>query len=864
MEQITIIKPNATEIDLMRLSPAISNLEAIQSRTLLDVDIVTISFISPEVLDIDIKDKVVIFNEEYTLNELPAIQKTSTRAFAYMCIFEGSMYDLLKVQFLNADVFGGAIGTSFDLTGELKDFIDVIINNMNRVYPGKWSLISYPETDVKTMNFSEANCLEALQNICSEFQFEFEITQGASGLRYLAIKKLGNVLAYQYEYGVGNGLYEITRQKVDKRNLITRLYAYGSEKNLQSNYRNYSARLKFNDNGYIENTPAIATFGLIEGTKIFDDVYPHRKGTITGISTNKRAFFDSTMFDLNETDVNGTKWLIAGTTAKIQVLTGNLAGYEFELENYTHGTKQFIVKEYKDNRGETFPSATISVFQFEVGDVYTITDIKLPTLYIANAESELLEKAQAFLDENSQPTVNYQIEVDEMYLAGTQNPSTAQSNLPTGWIYTDINTTLAGFAQFVQNLIMVSEGANLGGTTDSLGFLHRSSAGLGSSLNSLLTLESKYFQTNNPIDTTVKYGLMARFGLANNSKFAALKIENGQLILVYRLTVGGAVQTLGTNQAFVPSTKYGIQIVDTVVKITKLLSNKFTTTINEIDLSLTPTEITDGRIGYFITNTNLERAVLKIDSYGNSTNTNPIPTNPGSTVLGAYNYININNGNLGAATYENSNYILRNAGPDVWDLLNSNLDSFGYLFLNIADSTAKIKAHLVQEPKYLGTNIDLDQFTRAGIMWRASNSNNSDYIAIAQNITGVILFYERFGGQSNVTMIIPLITNKTTIKDFYLKVVAAAPGVSTRLMTVTAGYIENGEEVPIGSVSHSIANATYADSKLGIFQISKSLTERAVLNASILVDEVVNTNNPCGKPGDMGSDICMVQWGEIV
>lgn len=864
MEQITIIKPNATEIDLMRTQPPINILEATQIKELGNVDVVNISFETPEILDIDILDKVNVFGEDYKLNDLPAITKNSKKNFVYNCTFEGSQYDLLKVQFLNADVTGGSTGTSFDITGNLKTIIDILINNLNRVYPAKWSLIGYPETTVKTLNFSEENCLSALQNICKEFDYEFEITQGANGLRYLNIKKLGKILAYQYQYGISNGLYKIARQNVDKRNLITRLYAYGSDKNLQSNYRNYSQRLRFNDDGVLNNTANQAIYGIIEGTKIFDDIFPSRVGTITAIDTsNKRAFFDSSMFDLNEADGNGTMWLIAGVTAKISVLSGNLAGYEFQIESYAHNTRKFIIKEYKDDRGEVFPSPTVTVFQFQAGDTYTILDIKMPASYIAEAEAKLQDVAQKFLDENSEPIVNYQVEVDELYLKNGANLDTIQTALKDGWIYTDINNTIAGWAQYVNGFIQASEGTGLGGITDSLGFLHRSIAD-GSSLNSLVQLEPKYFGTTDNIDSDVQFGLMIRFGLTNDAKFAALKIENGQLILMYRATVGGAVQTLGTNQAYTASTKYGIELVGSKVKISKLFINKFPSVINEIDLTLTGGELSGARIGYFISKTHLNRAVLKVDSYGSTQIPTDLPTDTGSTPLGAYNYINVNNGNLGTGTFENNVYVLRNAGTDVWDLLNSNLDSFGYLFLNIADSTAKIKAHLVQEPKYLGTNTDLDQFTRAGIMWRATNSNNSDYIAIGQNATGVILFYERWGGQSNVTTIVPLITNKTTIKDFYLKVVAASPGVSTRLMTVTAGYVENGQEVQIGIVSHIVTNSIYANSKLGIFQTSKSLTDRAVLNASILVDEVVNTNNPCGKPGDMGSDICIKQWGEIV
>jgi hypothetical protein len=49
---------------------------------------------------------------------------------------------------------------------------------------------------------------------------------------------------------------------------------------------------------YLENN--IAQFGIVEHTQIFDDVYPHRTGAVSGIDPqNPLVFSDSSMpFDL--------------------------------------------------------------------------------------------------------------------------------------------------------------------------------------------------------------------------------------------------------------------------------------------------------------------------------------------------------------------------------------------------------------------------------------------------------------------------------------------------------------------------------------------------------------------------------------
>jgi hypothetical protein len=251
------------------------------------------------------------------------------------------------------------------------------------------------------------------------------------------------------------------------------------------------------------------------------------------------------------------------------------------------------------------------------------------------------------------------------------------------------------------------------------------------------------------------------------------------------------------------------------------------------------------------------RAVLKLDTVGNTETVPEIPV----TDLGDYNYININNGNIGTGTYVNGIYTIINAGLDVWD----EEDSFGFLFYELDDSTAKISAKLVQQPNYLGTNTPVATFARVGMMWRAENTEDSDFIAIGQNEDGTIIVFERYDTASTNILGSP-ITDKTAINDFWINVNAGSPGVSTRLMTITVGYYENGNPVTVRSISHIISNSVYAASKLGIFQTSKSATQQAVLNATIIVENVAPSDNPCGKPqsGNIFSDTCMYQWGQEV
>ncbi len=185
--------------------------------------------------------------------------------------------------------------------------------------------------------------------------------------------------------------------------MVTRLYAFGGTRNLTHTYGNKRLKLP-NINGYIEENTAI--FGIIEGVVNFDDIYPHREGTVTTVGNPLEFIDDAIDFNVNEQ-------LIAGVTAKVTFNTGDLAGYEFEIASFNNITKQFIIIPYEDTNGLVLPNDTLKP---QLGDSYVLHDIQIPQTYIDTAEQELLTKATDYLHENSSPNVIYNIVPDYPYL----------------------------------------------------------------------------------------------------------------------------------------------------------------------------------------------------------------------------------------------------------------------------------------------------------------------------------------------------------------------------------------------------------------------------------------------------------------
>lgn len=407
---------NETRIRLYGSSSPVKVSKGEQRKKLLGEDVVDLSIETSKPIPFVVGDWLEVFGEKYWLNLMPKAKKAGRKSFTYDLTFEGVQYLLSKVVFLDEDKSGKSTSGTFTLRANLEEIAGIVINNLVRVYgAGSWIIGTLPAqtTDVRDFSFTDNNCLAVVQQICNEYGIEFNITK--SGNAYaLNFKKLGQIIPYTLKYGRGNGLYTLDRENVSSSNIITRLYAYGSDKNLPSNYRNYSTRLRLaaNAQSYIENAKAVTAFGIIEGSKTFDEVYPHRTGTVSAIVTgNILSFIDSSIdYDLNS-------YLISGTSAKVTFNSGGLSGYTFELSSFDFASKTFKILSYTDDRNNVFPSSSAATFQIGVGDTYVITDVYPTQSQIDTAEAELATKAQEYLSQNCAPKVKYGATISEDFLS---------------------------------------------------------------------------------------------------------------------------------------------------------------------------------------------------------------------------------------------------------------------------------------------------------------------------------------------------------------------------------------------------------------------------------------------------------------
>lgn len=426
-------RPNGNRAPLSVRRTATVITSASQTWNLNADETVNITVQSPFPQQYEIGDKITVFGRDYTLNRLPQVRKTGMQEFVYTLIFEGVQYDLIRAQYeLSVETSGNTLqdvqGDS--LTGTLHKFMEVLVANANRVFPGKWSLGTCPETDYKTLTFDGENCLAVLQNLCSQFTegsttVEFEIVK-TNNVYVINLKKVGSILPYTFKFGRGGGMYELTRQNVTSTDIVTKLYVYGSTENISLKYRADRLCLpgKTKHQSFIQDDTLVAKYGIIEGRKVFDKIKPHYDGEVTSVvSGDVLQFIDTNFpFDLMATQGDETVYLIPGENAKIHFNTGNLAGYEFEVVNYDHSTHKFTIKKFQDDRGDVFPNESSEAFQIHgrngsvPGDKYKILGIIYPDSITNAAESELEDESEAYYPQVSQPKVQYSLNLEKNFL----------------------------------------------------------------------------------------------------------------------------------------------------------------------------------------------------------------------------------------------------------------------------------------------------------------------------------------------------------------------------------------------------------------------------------------------------------------
>lgn len=355
----------------------------------------------------------------------------------------------------------GANETSFNLTTTVGVHMNVILGNLKALgltYNGKEFSVDYTTYNNKAFDvqkrflieYGSISILDALNAICSEDALNCEWWIDGS-IIYLGYCEMEGQTTFEQDVNVLSMSYSES-----KSTYITRLYAFGSDRNIPKGYftgadadvttdgvatdylmlpnKEVDSDGFYAKDGYLENVNVVKNDKqAIEGVVMFEEEYPKVESVVSSIKT-----YDSTVDNEDGTKTTQTFWQVTSTdsftnsfkeswiksnlTLGIKFTSGALMGMEFDVSFKVIDKVNYFEIVANDTYGRTLPDGVMCP---KVGDKYflfnwdatKITDTDL----IPTAQLSLFDRAKQYYQKTMISNSNFTctMDGDKFYNDGT-------------------------------------------------------------------------------------------------------------------------------------------------------------------------------------------------------------------------------------------------------------------------------------------------------------------------------------------------------------------------------------------------------------------------------------------------------------
>lgn len=355
----------------------------------------------------------------------------------------------------------GANETSFKLTTTVGVHMNVILGNLKALgltYNGKEFSVDYTTYNNKAFDvqkrflieYGSISILDALNAICSEDALNCEWWIDGS-IIYLGYCEMEGQTTFEQDVNVLSMSYSES-----KSTYITRLYAFGSDRNIPKGYftgadadvttdgvatdylmlpnKEVDSDGFYAKDGYLENVNVVKNDKqAIEGVVMFEEEYPKVESVVSSIKT-----YDSTVDNEDGTKTTQTFWQVTATdsfatsfesswiksnlTLGIKFTSGALMGMEFDVSFKVIDKVNYFEIVANDTYGRTLPDGVMCP---KVGDKFflfnwdatKITDTDL----IPTAQLSLFDRAKQYYQKTMISNSNFTctMDGDKFYNDGT-------------------------------------------------------------------------------------------------------------------------------------------------------------------------------------------------------------------------------------------------------------------------------------------------------------------------------------------------------------------------------------------------------------------------------------------------------------
>ena len=329
----------------------------------------------------------------------------------------------------------GANETSFKLTTTVGVHLNVILNNLKALgykYNGLDFAVDYTtynkgafDVDKRFyIEYGSISILDALNAICDENALDCEWWVDGN-IIYLGYCEMTGQVTFEQGVDMLSMSYSES-----KSSYITRLYAFGSDKNIPTGYftgsdadvttdgiatdylmlpnNEVDSDGFYSKDGYLENTNVVKNEKqAIEGVVMFDDEYPKVECTVSGIKTydstveengekKTQTFWQVTSKDSFAT--NFTKsWIKRNLTLMIKFTSGALMGMEFDVEYKIIEQVNYFEIVANETYGRSLPDGVMCPKEGDTFFLYNWDATKITeTNLIQEAQDALYERAKVY------------------------------------------------------------------------------------------------------------------------------------------------------------------------------------------------------------------------------------------------------------------------------------------------------------------------------------------------------------------------------------------------------------------------------------------------------------------------------------
>lgn len=319
---------------------------------------------------------------------------------------------------------------SWNLTAPLDVQAGIVLRNLKALgytYKGQdfvFSIDSTVENKAQLMSYDNINILDACFEMAKKWDCECWVTEN---IIHFGKCEFGDPVDFE----IGVNVEEMTRSD-SQSTYATRIYAFGSTRNIPANYRPVDETVVVNGvvqrrlmlpsgTPYIDAYPGMRTEEAVEQVVVFDDIYPRRTGTITAVSSYEDTVDNEdgtetteTFYRFTDTGINFSyDYVLEGEELHVVFQSGSLNGMDFAVkfnplekgEKNEDGTWNVDAQLWEivanEDYGRKLPD---NVFKPKAGDTYVLygwDSTKISELgLVGAAEQELKTETTKYVEKS--------------------------------------------------------------------------------------------------------------------------------------------------------------------------------------------------------------------------------------------------------------------------------------------------------------------------------------------------------------------------------------------------------------------------------------------------------------------------------